>query len=79
MEKEQYIDIELVKSIMKEKDIDEKALASGMEVTLATIKIFLNGADQHYLSTIFVYKLSRVLGAAMEQLLRKEYRKVKNV
>ena len=46
MEKKHYIDMELVKKLMEEKNIDVQTMANSVGLTSKTLKKYLDGADQ---------------------------------
>ena len=73
----QYINIDAVKTLMQEKNIDEKGLAELMNLKLSSAKSFLNGTDQSRLLGFTVYKLARALDTNIESLLNEEYRSSK--
>lgn len=73
--KKHFIDVELIKALMKEKNIDEKAMAASMGVTVRTVKRFLSGADQRHYRGDILRKLSQALGVPSDTLIiRKDYR-----
>lgn len=73
MEKKQYIDVELVKALMKARGIDEKTMATLLGVTPPTVKKFLSGADQKHMLGDMVYKVSSALNVNPELIIYKDY------
>lgn len=72
MEIKHYVDIEVVKWLMKEKGIDEKKLAELMKVTSPTVKRLLNGANQEHMTILTAFKIARALGTNIPTILKKD-------
>lgn len=66
----QVIDIDLIKAVMEERGMDEKELAKRMGVTPPTVKRLLNGADQRYMSSSVVFRLSMALDMPAQCMLK---------
>lgn len=72
-EKKEYIDIELVKALMKSKGIDEKAMASLTGVTPQTIKKILSGVDQRNMSGDWPVKIAKALNVPAPVIFHRDY------
>ena len=55
------IDVERVKLFMKAKNIDDKTMASGINMPLATVKKLLRGDDQGKFRADAIHKIAKFL------------------
>lgn len=67
----QYINIEVVKQLMRDKEIDIKEMAFLMKVTPYTVRRLLNGADQSHLSIPVIFNIARALDVSMSAFMNK--------
>lgn len=67
----QYINIEVVKRLMQEKEIDTKKMAQLMKVTPKTVSRLLSGADQSHLGIMVLFKIARALNVSMTVFMNK--------
>ena len=73
MEKEHYIDMELVKKLMEEKNIDVQTMATSVGLTSKTLEKYLDGADQSYSTVNLLFRLAKALDVPMTHLIHKDY------
>lgn len=73
MEKKHYIDMELVKKLMEEKNIDVQTMANSVGLTPKTLKKYLDGADQSYSTVNLLFRLAKALDVPMTRLIHKDY------
>ena len=73
MEKEHYIDMELVKKLMEEKNIDVQTMATSVGLTSKTLKKYLDGADQNHSTVNLLFRLAKALNVPMTHLIHKDY------
>lgn len=72
METKHYINIDVVKQLMKEQNISEKRLAELIEVTLPTVKKFLKSANQSKISLVTIFRIARALEVNISTILKNE-------
>lgn len=65
----QYINTELIKQLMQEKEIDIKKMAALMKVTPHTVKRLLDGADQTHLGIRVIFKIAKALDVSMTVII----------
>ena len=73
MEKKHYIDMELVKKLMEEKNIDVQTMANSVGLTSKTLKKYLDGADQNHSTVNLLFQLAKALDVPMAHLIHKDY------
>lgn len=73
MEKKYYIDMELVKKLMEEKNIDVQTMATSVGLTPKTLKKYLEGADQSHSTVNLLFRLAKALDVPMAHLIHKDY------
>lgn len=73
MEKEHYIDMELVKKLMEEKNIDVQTMATSVGLTSKTLEKYLDGADQCHSTVNLLFRLAKALDVPMTHLIHKDY------
>lgn len=73
MEKKYYIDMELVKKLMEEKNIDVQTMANSVGLTSKTLKKYLDGADQNHSTVNLLFRLAKALDVPMKHLIHKDY------
>ena len=73
MEKKHYIDMELVKKLMQEKNIDVQTMANSVGLTSKTLKKYLDGADQNHSTVNLLFRLAKALDVPMTHLIHKDY------
>lgn len=73
MEKKHYIDMELVKKLMEEKNIDVQTMANSVGLTPKTLKKYLDGADQRHSTANLLFRLAKALDVPMTHLIHKDY------
>lgn len=73
MEKKHYIDMELVKKLMEEKNIDVQTMATSVGLTPKTLKKYLDGADQSHSTVNLLFRLAKALDVPMAHLIHKDY------
>ena len=73
MEKKHYIDMELVKKLMEEKNIDVQTMANSVGLTPKTLKKYLDRADQRHSTVNLLLRLAKDLGVPMSHLIHKDY------
>ena len=70
----QFLDMETVKKIMAEKEISVKALAAKMGKSPATVRKYLNGADQNNVRITFMEDFANGLGVPKETVYAREFK-----
>ena len=73
MEKEHYIDMELVKKLMEEKNIDVQTMATSVGLTSKTLEKYLDGADQCHSTVNLLFRLAKALDVPLTRLIHKDY------
>ena len=73
MEKEHYIDMELVKKLMEEKNIDVQTMATSVGLTSKTLEKYLDGADQCHSTVNLLFRLAKALDVPLTHLIHKDY------
>lgn len=73
MEKKHYIDMELVKKLMEEKNIDVQTMANSVGLTSKTLKKYLDGADQNHSTVNLLFRLAKALDVPMTHLIHTDY------
>ncbi len=68
----QFVDMETVKKIMAEKGISVKALAAKTRKSPATVRKYLNGADQNNVRITFMEDFAKALNVP-EKTLYSQY------
>ena len=76
MAKEIFLDMEFIKFLMEQKGLSVKDLSQKMKLTPATIRRYLNGADQTNMSTIMLFRFAKALDISVIQLLQSEHIKI---
>lgn len=73
MEKKHYINMELVKKLIEEKNIDVQTMATSVGLTPKTLKKYLEGADQSHSTVNLLFRLAKALNVPMTHLIHKDY------
>ena len=73
MEKEHYIDMELVKKLMEEKNIDVQTMATSVGLTSKTLEKYLDEADQCHSTVNLLFRLAKALDVPLTRLIHKDY------
>lgn len=68
MSKIYYVNIDLIKQIMRENKINVEELAKAAGYSVKTIKKYLNGADQKNASAILFGKIASALKVSLDSL-----------
>lgn len=63
------MNVERVKTIMSEKNIDIKALSEQTGISANTLKKYLNGADQAHMNLITVLKIGQALKTPVKDIV----------
>ncbi len=72
---EAYLDVETVLFLMRKNHIDLKELAKRVGVMPATVKRWLDGADQKYINADFIVKVAHALDTTISTVLTWECKK----